>query len=294
MSQRQDVDEVQQWWAENPMTYGDDHGKTSYSESHYVVGTREFFERLDQEFYSRTTPLHRGRPFDRLFPYEQYAGGARVLEVGCGLGTMAMNWAQVGAHITAVDLNPTAIELTRRRFDLYELEGNIRREDARDLSFSDAYFDYAYSWGVLHHSPELEQSIGELMRVIKPDGGFGVMLYNRESLLYRYTVKYLQGFLHYENQFLGPLELASRYGDGDVAEGNPHTWPITRKEAYSLMRSYSRDTRVSCFGTELDFLFRQMMPFVGRVVPRSARKSWARRFGWSLWIAGHKNLSGQG
>lgn len=286
----EDVSEVQRWWAENPMTYGEVHGRAAYADAAYQLGTPEFFARLDREFYSWNTPLHDARPFGRLFPYDEYAGG-RVLEVGCGLGTMAMNWARAGARVTAVDLNPTSIEMTRRRFALHGLAGDIRLEDARTLPFADNSFDYCYSWGVLHHSPDLEQSIAELMRVLRRGGGFGVMLYNRRSVLYRYQIEYLQGFLHYENQFLGALELASRYGDGDAQEGNPHTWPVTAEEARAMLLPYSRNVSVQRLGTELDQIFRQMLPFVARVVPRFARKSWARRYGWSLWIAGTKDDS---
>ncbi|HEV2705669.1 MAG TPA: class I SAM-dependent methyltransferase [Pyrinomonadaceae bacterium] len=286
-----DVRDVQEWWAENPMTYGATHGQTEYADARYEAGSREFFERLDREFYSWNTPLHEeGRPFGRLFPYDLYgATHARVLEVGCGLGTMAMNWARQGARVTAVDLNPTSIEMTRKRFALHQLEGEIGLADARSLPLPDEAFDYVYSWGVLHHSPNLEQSINELMRVLRPGGGFGIMLYNRRSILYWYSIKYLQGYLHYEDKFLKPLELASRYGDGDTQEGNPHTWPVTSEEAAELLRPHSRDVQVKRLGTELDNIFRQMLPFVGRAVPRVARKAWARRYGWSLWIHGHKN-----
>jgi len=283
------VAEVERWWAQNPMTYGAEHGRSVYDDGEYRLGTREFFERVDREFYSWNKPLHDARPFGRLFPYDAYSGGGRVLEVGCGMGTMASNWARAGARVTAVDLNPTAVEMTRRRFDLYELPGEVRREDARRLSFGPSVFDYAYSFGVLHHSPDLPGSVAELMRVLKPGGGFGVMLYNRRSILYWYSIEYLQGYLHYENRFLGPLELASRYGDGDTAEGNPHTWPITKAEALEMFGPYSRDVAVRCLGTDLDQLFRQMLPFVGRVVPRVVRKAWARRYGWSLWITGTKD-----
>lgn len=285
----QDARDIQDWWAQNPMTYGATHGRTEYADGRYEPGTQEFFDRLDREFYSWNTPLHKNRPFDLLFHYERYAEASRVLEVGCGLGTMAMNWAQHGMKVTAVDLNPTSVEMTRRRFALYGLEGDIRLEDARALPFEDGRFDYGYSWGVLHHSPDLEQSVKELTRVIKPGGGYGIMLYNRRSILYRYVVQYTEGFLHYENQFLGPLELASRYGDGDTQEGNPHTWPITAGEARDLLRPFSRNVRVKCLGTDLDSAVRRILPIVGRRVPVVALKSWARRFGWSLWIYGNKD-----
>lgn len=285
----QDGGGIQDWWAHNPMTYGATHGKTEYADGEYEPGSWAFFERLDREFYSWNTPLHKTKPFDLLFPYERYAAGSRVLEVGCGLGTMAMNWARCGMNVTAVDFNATSIEMTRKRFALQGLEGDIRLEDARALPFEDGQFDYGYSWGVLHHAPNLEESVSELIRVIKPGGGYGIMLYNRRSILYGYAVQYIEGFLHYENQFLGPLELASRYGDGAAQEGNPHTWPITAQEARDLLSPFSRNVKVRCLGTELDSVVRRILPIVARAVPRFALKSWARRYGWSLWIYGNKD-----
>jgi ubiquinone/menaquinone biosynthesis C-methylase UbiE len=282
-----DTSDIQRWWADHPMTYAQTHGETDYADGQQQLGTLEFFNRLDGEFYRWNTPLHNERPFGRLFPYDKYKDG-RVLEIGCGLGTMAMNWAKAGARITAVDLNPTSIEMTQRRFSLHDLEGDIRLTDARALPFPNSFFDYAYSWGVLHHSPHLDRSIAELMRVLKPGGGVGIMLYNRRSILYWYSIAYLEGFLHYENRFLGALELASRYGDGANEEGNPHTWPITVDEAHALFSPYSQDMQVRCLGTDLDELFPRILPFLGRVVPTAVRKSWARRYGWSLWIEGKK------
>jgi hypothetical protein len=140
------IDDVRGWWKKNPMSYGESHGVPVYGNQTYEFGTREFFERLDETFYSWNRPLHGARPFDRLFPYEKYKG-QRVLEIGCGMGTMIMNWARAGARVTAVDLNPFSIEQTRRRFALFGLEGAIEPMDARSLAFPDGAFDYVYSWG---------------------------------------------------------------------------------------------------------------------------------------------------
>lgn len=271
------------------MTYGAEHGRTVYGDAAYDMGSPEFFDRLDREFYSWNRPLHDARPFDRLFPYERYQDGKKVLEIGCGLGTLAMNWARNGADITAVDLNPTSIEQTRRRFSLMKLSGRIEPMDARHLAFADASFDYAYSWGVLHHSPQLDQSLKEMMRVLKSGGGFGIMLYNRRSLLHWYKTILIEGFLHDESRFLGSLELASRYGDGARAEGNPHTWPVTKRELREMLAPYSKDLRLRVLGTDLDAVFHSMLPGLGLVLPAWAKKPWARRFGWSLWAFGHKN-----
>ena len=179
MSSKQDI---RDWWSTNPMTYGQDHGHAAYADGKYEFGERTFFERVDREFYSWNVPLHAARPFDQLFPYETYVGKP-VLEIGCGMGTMAMNWAKNGAKVTAVDLNSVAVEQTSRRFKVFELEGTICQSDANNLPFASESFDYVYSWGVLHHSPNLERSLSELIRVLVPGGQFGIMLYNRRTRL---------------------------------------------------------------------------------------------------------------
>jgi SAM-dependent methyltransferase len=279
--------EIRDWWAEHPMTYGRVHGEGAYDDGPFEFGTREFFERLDREFYSWNYPLHDAQPFDRIFPYRQYAG-RRVLEIGCGLGTMAMNWARNGARVTAVDLSPTSVRETRRRFELCGLPGDIALMDANQLEFADGEFDYVYSWGVLHHSPDLARSLAEAMRVLKSGGGFGLMLYARRSILHWYGTLYSEGFLHYESRFLDPLALASRYGDASREEGNPHTWPVTEAQVRGLLKPHAAGISGRRLGTELDSWFRYMLPGLGMVLPRWAKKPWARRFGWSLWITGHR------
>lgn len=288
MSDIQPPKDVQSWWRDNPMTYGAEHGRTAYADGSFDLGTAEFFERLDREFYAWNKPLHGAHPFDRLFPYDHYGAGKRVLEVGCGLGTMAMNWARNGADVTAVDLNPTSIAQTRRRFELHGLSGRVELMDGRHLDLPDASFDYAYSWGVLHHSPDLEASLAEMLRVLKPGGGFGLMLYNRRSILHAYKTLYVEGFLHYENRFLGPLEMASRYGDGARAEGNPHTWPVTTDELRAMLGAQLPDLSFRVLGTDLDTAFLSLLPGLGMLLPAWAKKPWARRFGWSIWAEGHR------
>jgi SAM-dependent methyltransferase len=283
-----DARAVERWWAEHPMTYGATHGETVYDDATAELGSSEFFAGVDRQFYEWNAPLHGSRPFDRLFPYDHYGPEDRVLEVGCGMGTMAMNWARTGVQLTAVDLNEVAVGQTRRRFELAGLEGDIRRADARRLPFDDATFSYAYSWGVLHHSPHIESSLSELLRVVRPGGGFGVMVYNRDSLLYRYLIEYVEGFLHYERRFLDSLQLASRYGDAAREEGNPHTWPMTKPELLEALAPFSDDARIRVLGTDVDYVLNTIASGLWRRVPVALKKPWARRFGWSLWASGHR------
>ena len=283
-------DDIRQWWADFPMTYGDEHGNTEYRDGVPVsLGSREFFEKADATFYRWNEPLHLpDAPFGRLFDYPRYRGG-RVLEVGCGMGCMAMNWAKQGADVTAVDLNPVAIAQTRRRFELFGLQGEIREVDGERLPFPDDHFDFVYSWGVLHHTPGTREAIAELFRVLKPGGRAGVMLYNRESLLYRCVIKWTEGVVNLERRWLTERELASRYGDGDRLEGNPHTWPVTAAEIRNeLFRQFSAiDVRV--LGTDVPNVLNALGNELGtKRMSKRAVDALARRWGWSLWTTACK------
>ena len=286
--------DIRDWWAKNPMTYGKEHGHLEYLDDKgdihsAIIGSREFFELSDSTFYQWNSPLHTASgKFGKLFDYDRFKDSS-VLEIGCGMGCMAMNWAMHGSRMTAVDLNPVAIEQTRRRFEIFHLNANIVQVDAENLPFSENKFDYVYSWGVLHHSPNLIQSINEIYRVLKPGGSFGIMLYNRHSFLYRYVVEYLEGFLHFENNFLTPLELASRYGDGGESEGNPHTWPVTTSEVQEELFVQFKQVQKRILGTDLNYVLDLWFPKLGSsLMPRYLIKALARHWGWSIWISGEK------
>jgi 2-polyprenyl-3-methyl-5-hydroxy-6-metoxy-1,4-benzoquinol methylase len=282
---------IRQWWADYPMTYGDEHGNTEYDANgtRVSLGTREFFEKADETFYRWNEPRHGADgKFSRLFDFRKYRG-KRILEVGCGMGCMIMNWAQQGAAVTAVDLNPVSIAQTRRRFELFGLDGDIREADAERLPFADHTFDYVYSWGVLHHTPGTRQAIAELHRVLKPGGEAGVMLYNRQSLLYRFLVRWQEGFVNLEGRALDAIELASRYGDGERRDGNPHTWPVTKDEIRrDLFRAFEQ-TQIQVLGTDVPNVLNVWGNELGtRVMSSAAIEALSRRWGWSLWMTGTK------
>ena len=82
------------------------------------VGSREYFDDVERRKYFVELHIPAFAQFDCW-------KGKKVLEIGCGMGTMAMNWARNGARVTAVDLGQTAIEQTRKRFELFGLKGQF-------------------------------------------------------------------------------------------------------------------------------------------------------------------------
>lgn len=277
--------DVSEWWSTNPQTYGDRHGAPLYGDQRDSFGDAQFFEHADRTFLGWCKTLHDKVPFDSIFPYGAYRG-KRVLEIGCGMGAMASLWAKQGAEVTAVDLAPFSVEMTRRRFSMMGLAGKIVEGDGRVLPFEDGEFDYVYSWGVLHHSPDLAKSLREMMRVLRVGGEFGLMLYHRRSFFYLWRILYREGFVHSERSFLDPVALSSRYTDASEAEGNPHTWPVTRSELRGMLGPYTSDLQFRVLGEEVGDMLSMMLPGLDRVLPRWALKPWAERLGWSLWSFG--------
>lgn len=108
----------------------------------------------------------------------------QFLEIGCGMGTDALQIAKKGIEVTAIDLTDEGIRLAKDRFSLNNYSADLRIADAENLPFEDTYFDIVYSFGVLHHIPDTQKAINEIYRVLKPGGEAYIMLYNKISLNY--------------------------------------------------------------------------------------------------------------
>lgn len=137
--------------------------------------SRAWFERVERFRYEVEPYIHAHAQFTRH-------RGKTILEVGVGAGTDHLQWARAGCKCHGVDLTDAAIETTRDHLALYGLESELRRVDAESLPYEDDRFDLIYSWGVIHHSTHPERLIQEIHRVLKPEGTFLGMMYNRHSM----------------------------------------------------------------------------------------------------------------
>jgi ubiquinone/menaquinone biosynthesis C-methylase UbiE len=109
--------------------------------------------------------------------------GRSLLEVGCGIGVDSIQLAKRGFNVTAVDLTENALTVARQFAEQRGVSIDFRLGNAEGLDFPDASFDAVYSFGVLHHTPDIERSVAEVRRVLRPGGTAYVMLYHRDSLV---------------------------------------------------------------------------------------------------------------
>ena len=93
------------------------------------------------------------------------------------------SFGEAGAILHGVDLTERAIAHAKRRFEILGLESNLQVADAENLPFDDDRFDIVYSWGVLHHTPDTNKAVNEVLRVLRPGGTAHVMIYHKYSLI---------------------------------------------------------------------------------------------------------------
>jgi len=98
--------------------------------------------------------------------------GRRVLEVGCGRGSLSAYFADAGWDCTLLDISPAAIDVARKAFSAYGLNARFDVGDCLDLPYSDSSFDLAFSIGLLEHFEDFHTVITEQVRVLASGGMF--------------------------------------------------------------------------------------------------------------------------
>ena len=144
----------------------------------HPVGSREFFADLDEYRFDKLRYLPRVVKFDGH-------RGQSLLEVGCGIGTDLVRFANGGANVTGIDLAERSIELARQNFTHADLEDGVelRVANGEAMPFDEESFDVVYAHGVIQYTADPIRMIAECHRVLKRSGVAMFMVYNRVSWL---------------------------------------------------------------------------------------------------------------
>ena len=245
----------------------------------HAPGSPEHLAEVERRFLSEAWFAQRlgARPFSGLIPYDELAS-KDVLEIGSGTGVHARLLADAGANVTAVDLTPTAVDLTRRRLERAGLSADVREADAEALPFADDSFDFVWSWGVIHHSESTDRVIAEIARVLRPGGRLALMVYHRSSITFWMNYVLYRGVLRGGLLRETPDELANRWSDGVIAR---HYTPQSLSNALAPWFDDVQTKVMGQIGEAIPLPSRLRRP-VARIVPASAQRAVVERFGWFL------------
>jgi 2-polyprenyl-6-hydroxyphenyl methylase/3-demethylubiquinone-9 3-methyltransferase len=140
----------------------------------------------------------------------------RVLDIGCGGGLLAEEFARLDCTVVGVDPSERSLAAARAHAAGQGLTIDYRRAAGEALPFADACFDCAYCCDVLEHVTDLRQVIAETARVLKPGGTYLFDTINRTPQSRLIIIKLLQEWrltammppqLHDWRMFIRPSEL---------------------------------------------------------------------------------------
>lgn len=253
-----------------------------------ACGERLYLRGSNTEGYERQMcERYMLEPYIMEFARFDDSKGMRVLEIGVGLGADHQRFAQAGALLCGVDLTERAVRHTRHRMAAFGLSSRVLVGDSENLSFPDGSFDVAYSWGVLHHTPDTPKAILEVHRVLTDGGMARVMIYHKWSLVgimlwVRYALLRLRPWISLKEIYASYLE-------------SPGTKAYTISEAQKLFENF-REVHVNTVLTHGDLLESsagqrhegRALSLARRVWPRAILKRFCPRLGLFLLIVARK------
>ena len=130
----------------------------------YTMGFSEEYLEVLKRF---TAESHAGH----LLPYLR--PGLRVLDFGCGPGTISVGLAEAVApgELHGVDMEESQVRLARSAAKAIGLDNaKFHVGDVTDLPFEEGFFDIAHCHNVLMHVPDTRAVLAEAKRVLKPGG----------------------------------------------------------------------------------------------------------------------------
>lgn len=258
-------DEVQDQWNNNPC--GSHYAKEAQRH------TLEWYQEVERYRYEEYAPwMHETMEFAKH-------SGKQLLEIGGGLGTDHAQFAKHGAITTDVDLSAGHLAMAQENFRLRGLEGTFVHHDAETLPFPDNSFDVVYSNGVIHHTPNTQQVVDEIYRVLKPGGKAIIMVYAENSLHYWRNLVSVLGLRQHLLDTFSISEIMSRHVE------------ITENDARPLVKVYTKTRLKNLFSqfVQQSIVQRQMVaaevPPVLKWIPLPVI---GQLMGWNLIIKGYK------
>jgi SAM-dependent methyltransferase len=110
-----------------------------------------------------------------------------VLEIGCGIGTDAIEFIKNGAKYFGIEYSPKSLEITKKRIEVLNLKKknprlfNLDAENLSQIKKLNIKFDLIYSFGVIHHTINMKKCFNEIYKLANKNTEIKIMLYAKNS-----------------------------------------------------------------------------------------------------------------
>jgi len=110
-----------------------------------------------------------------------------VLEIGCGIGTDAMEFIKNGAQYIGIDYSDESIKICKRRTEVLKLTNKNPSfiidncEELKKIKKLKKKFHLIYSFGVLHHTENMQKAFNRIYEIADKNTEIKIMLYAKNS-----------------------------------------------------------------------------------------------------------------
>ena len=186
---------------------------------------------------------------DFLLPHLR--ADARLLDLGCGDGRIAIGLAERVGEVVGVDLHADELE-TGRRYARELRVANIefRVADATALDLADASFDACQCHSLLEAVPDPLAVLGEAMRVLRPSGVLGAACVEYGGLILAGPHELLLRRFYTIRERLWQLDAGADPYLGRALRGLLTAAGFARVTATTKAFSYGTDDAVASFGVD--------------------------------------------
>ena len=193
-------------------------------------------------------------------------GDKTILNIGCGIGEAEL-FALMGAkNYIGIDYSFNAVKYSLENIRKLGGSGITALANAELLPIEDSSIDHIYSNGVLHHTPETQKTLDEVIRVLKPSGKGIIGLYNIWSPLF-FIYGHILGSIrtvfskHYKRWY--------EYGESAwKTKGCNNPWT----KAYSLRelnKMFSQYDLLDLTFRKTGFSWKNTIPIFGKIIDKT-------------------------
>jgi SAM-dependent methyltransferase len=143
----------------------------------HAKGTSEFFFSVLEKRFTQECEW-----MDEIVDFKRFKC-KKVLEIGCGAGYDAYQFCKAGADYTGIDITPDNPVLAKKHLDACGYSGKFFEMDAEHLQLPDRY-DYIFSFGVLHHTPNITKALHKAYEHLEDKGEAQIIVYYKYSIFY--------------------------------------------------------------------------------------------------------------
>lgn len=184
--------------------------------SHYdrVLRSRPnlYYERFDLNMLENRPLVAEllAKAFAKTFPQSPQ----RVLDLGCGTCFYYPILAKHTEQLTGMDISAEMLVEANQVISASQLNNcRVIQASALEIPLADASVDVVHSWDFLHHVSNIDRVLGEIHRVLKPNGRYVAFEPNllNPSITWYHARRRNEWRLFTQNQFTIPRKMSQRF-----------------------------------------------------------------------------------